>query len=139
MLRALALSNLLAIRQKKVIGSLSAFCGAVSATCASGAAIAYLASGGSWPAVHRAIKNTLANTPGIVCDGAKPSCGAKISSGLDAALLGCRLALEGRCYQSGDGMVMAATEDMIDAVGRLAREGMMDTDRLLFGLMTQGA
>ena len=137
--RALLLSNLLAIHQKSGIGKLSAFCGAVCATCASGAAICYLQTNGNREAVRRSITNTLANTSGILCDGAKPSCAAKISSGLDGALLGCALSLHQRQYCEQDGIVKNSVEETIDAVGRIAREGMEETDKVVFEFMLEQA
>ena len=137
--RALLLSNLLAIHQKTGIGKLSAFCGAVCATCASGAAVSYLKTGGDWDAVHRTINNTLANTSGIICDGAKPSCAAKISSGLDAAMLGCMLSVNQRVYCDHDGIVRENVEDTIEAVGLIARKGMEETDKVVFDVMLGSA
>lgn len=135
--RALVLSNLLAIHQKTGIGKLSAFCGAVSATCASGAAISYLRTKGDWGAVRRTIKNTLANTSGIICDGAKPSCAAKITSGLEGAMLGCRLSENHREYCANDGIVKYTVEDTIDAVARIARIGMAETDKVVFDVLLE--
>jgi L-cysteine desulfidase len=132
--RALVVANLLTIHQKTPIGRLSGFCGVVSATCAAGAGIAFL-NGATTDQIGQAITNTLANVAGIICDGAKPACGSKIASSLDAAFLGQQLALGGRSYQPGQGIVQQDVEKTIAAVGRLAREGMGGTDLLIHSLM----
>ena len=136
LLRALVLSNLLTIHQKTLIGRLSAFCGVVSASCASGAAITYLA-GGSLQQVKMTITNTLANVSGIVCDGAKPSCGIKTAASLDAAIMAHLLAMNNRAYLPGDGLVKADIEDTISSVGRMARDGMKETDRQILSIMLE--
>ncbi len=136
LLRALVLSNLLTIHQKTLIGRLSAFCGVVSASCASGAAITYLA-GGSLDQVKMTITNTLANVSGIVCDGAKPSCGIKIAASLDAAIMAHLLAMNNRAYLPGDGLVKADIEDTISSVGRMARDGMKETDKQILTIMLE--
>ena len=102
--RALAFSSLLTIYQKEFIGKLSAFCGAVSASCASGAAITYLV-GGTLEQIKNTIGNVLANIPGILCDGAKISCAAKIATSLDAAMMAHYLAMTGRAYQADSGIL----------------------------------
>jgi L-cysteine desulfidase len=132
--RALILSNLLTIHQKTLIGRLSAFCGVVSAACASGAAITYL-EGGSFEQVAMSISNTLANTAGIICDGAKPSCGAKIASSLDSAYMGHLIAMQNRSYSAGDGILKSSIEETIAAVGRVARDGMRGTDECIMSVM----
>ena len=96
--RALCLSNLTTIHQKTSIGRLSAFCGAVTAACGAGAGITYLA-GGDYQAICRTIVNTIGNVGGIICDGAKSSCAAKIASALDAAILGFELSMKGRVFK----------------------------------------
>ena len=136
LLRALVLSNLLTIHQKTLIGRLSAFCGVVSASCASGAAITYLA-GGGLNQIKMTITNTLANVSGIVCDGAKPSCGIKIAASLDAAIMAHLLAMNNRAYLPGDGLVKADIEDTISSVGRMARDGMKETDRQILSIMLE--
>lgn len=132
--RALALSNLLTIYQKTFIGRLSAFCGAVSAAAASGGAITYLA-GGSMDQIKMTLINALANVSGIVCDGAKASCGAKISAGLDASLTGHYLAMDGKYYQPFTGILQSDIDATIGAVGRMAMEGMRDTDRVILKII----
>jgi L-cysteine desulfidase len=132
----LALSNLIAIRQKVKIGRLSAYCGAVSAAIGSGAAITWL-SGGSEEQIHMTISNTLAIISGMVCDGAKPSCAAKISVAIDAAFLGHSLSMDDDNFISGDGLVASNIEDTIDDIGTLASEGMEQTDRVILSLMVK--
>ncbi len=136
LLRALVLSNLLTIHQKTFIGRLSAFCGVVSASCASGAAITYLA-GGTLEQVKMTITNTLANVSGIVCDGAKPSCGIKVAASLDAAIMAHLLAMHNRAYLPGDGLVKTDVEDTISSVGRMARDGMKETDAQILEIMLE--
>lgn len=132
--RALVLSNLVAIHQKSTIGKLSAFCGAVSAACGSGAAITYM-SGGDYEAICKTITNTIANVGGIVCDGAKPSCAAKIASAVDAAIMAHHLSVEGKVFSDGDGLVTADVERTIANIGRMASEGMKATDIEILRLM----
>lgn len=136
LIRALLLSNLLTIHQKTLIGRLSAFCGVVSAACSSGAAITYLA-GGSLEQIKMTITNTLANVSGIVCDGAKPSCGIKIAASLDAAMMAHLLALDNKAYLPGDGLVKENIEDTISSVGRMARDGMKKTDEQILEIMLE--
>ena len=134
MYRALAVSNLLAIHQKKYIGNLSAFCGAVSASYACGAAITYML-GGNFNQIASTIINTLGNTCGIICDGAKPSCAAKISSSLDAALLAHTMSVKGDGFKSGEGIVKDDLEKTIRAVGYIGKEGMKSTDIEVLNIM----
>ena len=134
MYRALAVSNLLAIHQKKYIGNLSAFCGAVSASYACGAAITYML-GGNFNQIASTIINTLGNTCGIICDGAKPSCAAKISSSLDAALLAHTMSMKGDRFKSGEGIVKEKKKKTIRAVGYIGKEGMKSTDIEVLNIM----
>ena len=134
MLRALALSNLVAIHEKSGIGTLSAYCGAVSAATGAGAGIAYLYDE-DYQAVIHTIVNTLANVSGIVCDGAKASCAAKIASSVDAAILGYHMYKNGQEFKSGDGLVMENVEATIQSVGRLGREGMRETNKEIIKMM----
>ena len=136
LIRALVLSNLVAIHQKTAIGRLSAYCGAVSAACGSGAGITYL-HGGSYERICKTMTNTLANVSGIICDGAKPSCAAKIASAVDAAILGHCLASEEEVFQPGDGIVKADVEKTIDSVGELASYGMRATDATILNIMIE--
>lgn len=132
--RALVVSNLIAIHQKKYIGSLSAYCGAVSAACGAGAGITYLA-GGTREEVGLTIVNTIANVGGIVCDGAKSSCAAKIASSVDAAILAHHMAIEHHVFQSGEGIVQDNVEDTIKSVGYVGRVGMKSTDIEILNIM----
>lgn len=136
MLRALVLSNLLTIYQKSYIGRLSAFCGAISATVSSGATITYL-EGGSLEQIKMTISNALANVSGVVCDGAKPSCASKIVTGLEAAFLGHHIAMENRQYNALSGILKDSADQTITAVGKMASEGMKDTDRVILALMLE--
>ena len=126
--RALLVSNLITIHLKSGIGRLSAYCGAVSAGCASGAGIAYLYGGGVDEVSHT-IVNSLAITSGIICDGAKASCAAKIATAIDAGILGYHMYKEGQQFYGGDGIVSKGVENTIKNVGQLAKEGMATTDQ----------
>ena len=134
LLRGLLVSNLAAIHQKTRIGRLSAYCGAVSAACGSGAAITYL-SGGSYEQVCETITNTLAVVSGIVCDGAKPSCAAKIATAVDAAINAHNLAMKRRVFQAGDGIVKDDIEKTIAGIGSIAADGMRETDKVILHIM----
>ncbi len=134
MMRALVFSSLMTVYQKEYIGKLSAFCGAVSAATASGAAITYLA-GGTLAQIEDTIDNTLADIPGVICDGAKASCAAKISSALDAALFAHALAMRGKVYSQGTGILREDTGDTIKDVGHIGRVGMQPTDQEIVKLM----
>ena len=134
LLRALALSNLISIYQKHYIGSLSAFCGAVTAACGSGAAITYL-SGGDYDAICRTIINTTANVGGIICDGAKSSCADKIASSIDAAIMAHNMSMRGLCFHDGEGVVKGDVEDTIRSIGYIGRVGMKETDIQILHLM----
>ncbi len=136
--RALVVSNLIAIHQKKYIGSLSAYCGAVSAACGAGAAITYM-TGGSYEEVSRTIVNTIANVGGIVCDGAKSSCAAKIASAVDAAILAHYMGMVNRCFQPGEGIVQEDVEKTIKNVGYIGRVGMKRTDTEILNIMIDKA
>ncbi len=132
--RALVLSNLIAIHQKLQIGKLSAYCGAVSAACGSGAGIAYLR-GGDYELICDTITNTLANVSGIVCDGAKPSCAAKIASAVDAAIMAQDMAFDGKSFKAGDGLVTEDVEGTISNIGRMGKLGMKSTDVEILNMM----
>lgn len=135
--RALALSNLIAIHEKTGIGRLSAYCGAVSAGCAAGCGIAYL-HGGDYRAISHTLVNALAIVSGIICDGAKPSCAAKIASSVEAGILGYHMYLNGQQFRSGDGIVTKGVEATIRNVGQLGRQGMRETDKEIVRIMMQG-
>ena len=134
--RALLVSNLITIHLKSGIGRLSAYCGAVSAGCASGAGIAYLYGGGVDEVSHT-IVNSLAITSGIICDGAKASCAAKIATAIDAGILGYHMYTEGQQFYGGDGIVSKGVENTIKNVGQLAKEGMATTDQEILKIMTK--
>lgn len=134
--RALTLSNLTAIHQKDGIGRLSAFCGAVSAGAGAGAGIAYLTRGDYDTVVHT-IVNCLAIVAGIVCDGAKASCAAKIASSVDAAILALNMYRCGQEFRGGDGLVVKGVENTIANISLLGSEGMRKTNDEIIKLMTQ--
>ena len=134
--RALVISNLVAIREKSTIGCLSAYCGAISAGCASGAAIAYL-DGGDLDLINHTIVNGLAILSGTICDGAKPSCAAKIASAVHAALMGYQMARAGKVFRSGEGIVKKGVENTIASVGRLGKDGMRQTDEEILRIMIE--
>lgn len=133
--RALVLANLIAIHQKTGIGRLSAYCGAVSAGCAAGSGIAYLY-GGDYECIAHTIVNSLAITSGIICDGAKSSCAAKIASSVDAGILGYNMYLQGQEFKDGDGIVVKGVENTIRNVARLGKIGMKETDKEIIKIMT---
>ena len=133
-IRAVVLSDLTAVHVKYYIGELSAFCGAVSASCGAGAGICMLR-GGSFEQFEATVVNTLVNVGGIVCDGAKPSCAAKISAAVDAAILGCDMALADDNFLAGDGLVGDTPEESIRAMGYVGRVGMQPTDIEILNIM----
>ncbi|MCI9215620.1 MAG: serine dehydratase subunit alpha family protein [Dorea sp.] len=134
MYRALALSNLTAIHQKTPIGRLSAYCGAVSAGAGAGAGIAYL-SGGDYEAVIHTVVNALAIVSGIVCDGAKASCAAKIAFAVEAGIFGYQMYINGQEFKGGDGIVMKGVEATLKSVGRLGKQGMKETNEEIIRIM----
>lgn len=133
-IRALVLSNLLTTHVKSGIGRLSAYCGVVAAGCTAGAAISYLL-GGDLRAISHTLVNSLAILSGVICDGAKASCAAKIASSVDAGILGCELFLNGNQFYSGDGIVTKGVENTIRNVGIVASQGMLETDKEIINLM----
>ena len=132
--RALVVSNLVTIHLKTGIGTLSAYCGAVSAGCGSGAGIAYLY-GGDYEVIAHTIVNSLAIVSGIICDGAKASCAAKISAAVDAGIMGYEMYIQGQQFYGGDGIVTHGVENTIRNVGQLAKEGMCETDKEIIRIM----
>lgn len=133
--RALAVANLITIHQKTGIGRLSAFCGAVSAGCGAAAGIAYLR-GGRFEVIAHTVANALAICSGMICDGAKPSCAAKIASAVDAGLMGYHMYVNGgHQFVGGEGIIKKGVENTIDNVGRLARMGMRKTDEEILNIM----
>ena len=140
-LRAVLVSDLVTIHLKAEIGRLSAYCGAVSAGCGSGAGIAWLYGREKEPQallkdVSHTIVNALAVDSGIVCDGAKASCAAKIASAVDAGLLGFYMYQNGQQFRGGDGIISKGVEETIRNIGLLATQGMRETDREILDIMT---
>ena len=135
MIRAVALSDLITVHLKTGIGRLSAYCGAVSAGCSSGAAIAWL-HGEGYRGIAHTLVNSLAVVSGIVCDGAKPSCAAKIAAAVDAGILGYHMFLEGQQFRGGEGIVRKGVEATIENISRLGSEGMRETDKEIIRIMT---
>ncbi|MBQ4611126.1 MAG: serine dehydratase subunit alpha family protein [Clostridia bacterium] len=133
--RALLVSDLITIHQKTGIGRLSAYCGAISAGCGAGAGIAYLM-GADAEAIAQTVVNAVAILSGTICDGAKPSCAAKIAAAVDAGILGYRMYLNGQQFNGGDGIVGETAEQTIVNVGRLASRGMRQTDKTILEIMT---
>ena len=136
LLRALCVSNLVTIHLKTDIGRLSAYCGAVSAGVGAGAGLAYL-KGGDFRTVAHTVVNAIAITSGMICDGAKASCAAKIASAVDAGVIGLAMFERGDQFYGGDGIVKKGVENTIATVGRLARVGMEQTDKEIIQLMME--
>ena len=134
--RALLVSNLVTLHEKTGIGRLSAYCGAVSAGAGAGAGIAYLHGGGCREISHT-IVNALAVTSGIVCDGAKSSCAAKIAMAVEAGILGFEMVNCGKQFYGGDGLVAKGVENSIANFSRLGRVGMRETDKEIIRMMTE--
>lgn len=132
--RALVISNLVTIHQKTGIGRLSAYCGAVSAGVGAGAGITWL-HGGRFKEVSHTIVNALATVSGIICDGAKPSCAAKIAASVEAGILGFHMYQKGQQFYGGDGIVTKGVENTIVNIGRLGRDGMRETDKEIMRIM----
>ena len=134
MLRALIVSDLITIHQKTGIGTLSAYCGAISAGVGAGAGICYL-QGGKFREIAHTLVNSVAILSGTICDGAKPSCAAKIAMAVEAGIMGYEMWRSGSQFHGGDGIVTKGVENTIKNVGRLAKEGMSDTDREIIEIM----
>ena len=134
--RALVLSNLVTIHLKTGIGPLSAYCGATSAGCGAGAGITYLY-GGGYKEIAHTIVNALAINSGMICDGAKSSCAAKIASAVEAGLLGMQMENHASQFYGGEGIIVKGVENTIRNVGELARDGMRETDKLIIDMMTK--
>lgn len=134
--RALLISNLATLHQKSGIGRLSAYCGAVSAGAGAGAGIAYLL-GGDLEVIDHTLVNALAITSGIVCDGAKASCAAKIATSVDSGILGYKMYKNGHQFYGGDGLVAKGVENTIRNIGRLGKDGMKGTDVEIIKIMTE--
>ena len=132
--RALVVSNLITIHLKSGIGRLSAYCGATSAGCGAAAGITYLYGGKANEIAHTVV-NAIAIASGMICDGAKPSCAAKIASAVEAGLLGMQMQMQGKEFLGGDGIVVKGVENTIRNIGRLARQGMAETDKEIIDMM----
>ena len=133
--RALLVSDLVTVHQKSGIGRLSAYCGAISAGVGAGAGVAYLLEG-TYAAIAHTIVNAVAILSGTICDGAKPSCAAKIAASVDAGILGYHMWRNHQEFKSGDGIVTKGVDNTIANVGVLAKEGMHETDRIILHIMT---
>ena len=136
LLRALIVSNLVTVHQKAGIGCLSAYCGAISAGCGCGAGIAFLL-GSDYSQIAHTIVNAVAILSGTICDGAKPSCAAKIAMAVEAGILGYEMAKTNRQFYAGDGIVTKGVENTIRNIGRLARDGMGVTDKEIIKIMLE--
>ncbi|NCB03427.1 MAG: serine dehydratase subunit alpha family protein [Spirochaetia bacterium] len=134
LIRALVLSNLIAIRIKAGIGRLSAFCGAVSAACGTAVAYTYL-SGGTHQQIIDTLKNIIGNVSGIICDGAKTGCALKIVSSVDAAIVAHKLAMKSIVLEDNSGILKSGIEETLSALERLGREGMAETDNIILSIM----
>ena len=134
LLRAVVVSDLVTVHQKTGIGRLSAYCGAISAGCGAGAGIAYLM-GGKAHAVAHTVVNAIAILSGTICDGAKPSCAAKIAAAVDAGILGWDMYCDHQQFYGGDGIVTKGVDKTVRNVGRLAREGMKGTNDTILDIM----
>ena len=136
LLKSLAVANRIALHQKNYIGSLSAYCGVVSAACGAACGICYLL---DHPAsvLRATITNTIATVGGMVCDGAKSSCAAKISTALQTALLGMKMGVHNSAFQPGEGLVKENVEDTIFNIGRMGRVGMKSTDLEILNIMLE--
>lgn len=132
--RALLVANLTTIHLKSGIGCLSAYCGAISAGCGAGAGVMYL-HGGKFEEISHTVVNALAINSGVVCDGAKASCAAKIASAVESGLLGMQMYMHGKEFYGGDGIVARDVESTIRNVGQLAQSGMAETDREIIRIM----
>lgn len=133
-LRSVILSDLITVHLKTGIGCLSAYCGAISAGCGAGAGISFL-NGGRYSEIAHTLVNALAILSGTICDGAKPSCAAKIAMAVEAGVMGYEMAKTKRQFVSGDGIVTKGVENTIKNVGVLAREGMSETDKKILSIM----
>ncbi len=133
--RALILSHLTSIYIKQSLGRLSALCGCVVASTGASAALVYLM-GGGYPQVCAAVKNMIANLTGMICDGAKPSCSMKISSGVSTAMMSAMLAMNEKCVTSVEGIVSNDVDETIHNLTSIGREAMQETDRLVLNIMT---
>ena len=135
-IRAVLLSNLLSLHVKEGIGLLSAYCGAIAAGCCAGAAIAYLY-GCGLEGISETLVNAIAISSGIICDGAKSSCAAKIALAVESGILGYHMYVGGNNFKSGEGIVNKGVETTIQNVGKLASKGMVETDKQIVNIMLE--
>ena len=135
MVRALALSHLTVIYIKEGLGRLSALCGCAVAATGSSCGITYLM-GGGYEEISIAVKNMVANLTGMICDGAKPSCSLKLSSGVSTAVLSAMMAMEHRCTTSTEGIVDDDVDMTIRNLTNIGRDAMDETDRMILNIMT---
>jgi L-cysteine desulfidase len=135
LIRALTLSHLTAIYIKQSLGCLSALCGCVVASTGSSVGITYLM-GGTYEQVVHSVKNMIANLTGMICDGAKPSCSLKITSGVSTAMLSSLLAMEGKCVSSEEGIVDDSVDKSIRNLTSIGAEAMCKTDDMVLNIMT---
>ena len=135
LIRALTLSHLTVIYIKQSLGRLSALCGCVVAATGSSCGITYLM-GGGLNEVSSAVKNMVANITGMICDGAKPSCALKVTSGISTAVLSAMLAMEQKCVTSVEGIIDDSVDITIQNMTTIGKEGMNETDRLVLKIMT---
>ena len=135
LIRALTLSHLTAIYIKQSLGTLSALCGCVVASIGSSCGITYLM-GGDYEHICWSVKNMIANLTGMICDGAKPSCSLKITSGVSTAVLSALLAMEGKCVTSAEGIVDNCVDKSIHNLTAIGADGMGITDEMVLGIMT---
>jgi len=136
MLRALLVSDLITIHQKEEIGCLSAYCGAISAGCGAGCGIAYL-DGGRYYEIAHTLVNAVAILSGTVCDGAKASCAAKIAMAVEAGIMGYEMTRSGNQFYGGDGIITKGVENTLRNIGKLARNGMSETDKEIIRIMLE--
>ena len=136
LLRSLIVADLITIHQKTGIGCLSAYCGAISAGCGAAAGICYL-QGGRYYEIAHTLVNAVAILSGTICDGAKPSCAAKIAMAVDAGIMGYEMMKAGKQFYGGDGIVTKGVENTIRNIGRLARDGMSETDKEIIRIMLE--
>ena len=134
-IRALVLSHLTVIYIKQSLGRLSALCGCVVAATGSSCGITYLM-GGAYEQVAAAVKNMIANLTGMICDGAKPSCSMKLTSGVSTAVLSAMMARDGHCVTPVEGIIEEDVDKCIRNLTAIGRDGMNETDRLVLGIMT---
>lgn len=138
LLRALIVANLTTIYQKTGIGCLSAYCGAICAGCGSGCGISFLQNGGDYDEIAQTLINSVVILSGTICDGAKASCAAKIAMAVEAGIMGCEMARAHKNFNAGDGVVSDDVSCTVNNIGRVASEGMCQTNKTIIQIMTEG-